>query len=309
MSTTRWVEEDSNKTLEQAINTLLANERSIEDNDSGDAVIYRNWSVRRIGEKNQEITLNGRNINFTFIRYTADQIVPGKQPEIDRTNHIEGFIIPYKANSNVNYIINRNSDAQKLLRKMLGYTGRNEISLNMLDFSSDTFFWIINRVYNNDNEIGDNDLCDKTLSIEMVKGIRGDTEDSLSKVSTSGETVMNIISTLSLFLESRNLDQVKLNITYCQHDIELILNAKGRISVSPNKYYGPYQEKGELCIAYLYMLVYIEIIPNLIQAYSLDKQNGDWGPSVNISFLNNVAAELRTKVEEKVYKLTNKISS
>lgn len=299
MGTTRWVEENCEKTLDQSISALLSNHDNI-DHNNRDTVVYRNWNVEKISEQNRQINLNDRIVNFNLINYSVDRILPGTQPEVDRTTHIHGFIIPYQANSSVNYIINRNSDAQRLLRKMLGYSGKSEIAINMPNISSDMFFWMINRVYNNEIEIGDNDSCEESILIQMLRGVKGDSEDSLSKVSTSGETVMNIISTLSLFLESRNLDQVKLDISYGEHNIELTLNAKGRISVDLNKYYGPYQAEHDLCIAYLYMLTYIEIVPNLNQAYLLDIQNNEWNSTVNIQFLRRVADDLTERVDEKI---------
>lgn len=44
------------------------------------------------------------------------------QAEDDMTMRRSGFVVPYLSAGKVRYIIDRNSDALTLLRKMLGYT-------------------------------------------------------------------------------------------------------------------------------------------------------------------------------------------
>lgn len=55
-------------------------------------------------------------IRFRLIMYQ------GMQAEDDMTMRRSGFVVPYLSAGKVRYIIDRNSDALTLLRKMLGYT-------------------------------------------------------------------------------------------------------------------------------------------------------------------------------------------
>ena len=87
----------------------------------------------------------------------------------------------------------------------------------------------------------------KDLSLESIKGFRGDTEDSLTKVSASGETVMNIISTLSFLLESKRLYQIKINLGYgCHDNIELQLINNGAVVTEIKEYQGEFVLSSEV---------------------------------------------------------------
>ena len=51
------------------------------------------------------------------------------------------------------------------------------------------------------------------------------------------------------------------------------------------------------------LLVYLEIIPILVQAYHSDLENGVWSEEENINFLKKVAEELSEKVQKRVESL------
>ncbi len=301
MSTTRWIDNVTNN-LEEAISLILAEKINVEDSDTTQ---YSNWQLTQEFEEIQKATLNGREISFTCIRYMFDQIIPGDQPVIDRTRKNEGFIIPYSNGQQINYIISRNSNALRVLRKILGYTGKGEISKNMMSTDSDMFFWLISKVYSDDTIIYDNEdeESPQKLEVEMIRGFRGDTDDSLSQVIAVGETVMNIISTLSFFLESKNLNQIKIDLNYTGHpNIDLLLSANGKVTTTISKYIGLYNNdhRENSVIARLYLLIYIEIIPVLVQAYTTAKEEDLWNKEKNIEFLSNVASELSNRVSAKI---------
>ena len=175
---------------------------------------YINWKIEKKFETNKECILNGRTIQYNYFTYSVDQIPGGAVSYDDGTYTKSGFVIPYSSAGKVRYIISRNTYAQTFLRKMLGYTGRGEIVNNSLDFTGDMFVWLISKVYSSENTIlseSDN-LAD--LNIDSIKGFKGNTEDLLAKVSMSGESVMNIISALSFLIESQNLNQVTINLSY-----------------------------------------------------------------------------------------------
>ena len=70
-----------------------------------------------------------------------------------------------------------------MLRKLLSYTGKNEIQKNTFEFSNDFFIWLINRVYNKFYTIENTADETMTLQLDAIKGVKGDTEDSQTKVS------------------------------------------------------------------------------------------------------------------------------
>ena len=160
------------------------------------------------------------------------------------------------------------------------------------------FVWIINKVYNGDYviETGNDDFGDITL--EAIKEFKGDTEDLMTKVTARGESVINIISTLSFLLESNKLNQIRLDISSAEHNnIELHLTDRGTISTAYIKYMGIYGDSTkDIWKAKMYLIIYLEIIPALLQAY----QNDGWDNEKNIEFMRKVAQDLSLKIDKKI---------
>ena len=79
----------------------------------------------------------------------------------------------------------------------------------------------------------------ENLVINIIRGFKGDTEDSLTTISAEGESVMNIISTLSFLIESKNLNQINIDLAYRNHtNIGVTLNNKSTVFVSEERYIG-----------------------------------------------------------------------
>ena len=297
MSTTRWSDTETSL-LDSAI-ALLMDPVSIEDKAAN--ISWENWNFTKVFTDNQSMQLNGRNIQYNMIKCTYDQISTGERPLEDRTVRKSVFIVAYHNGISINYIIDQNSSAQKMLRKLLSYTGKNEIEKNVFSFSNDFFVWLISKVYNSDNVIESNNDNLSDLQLESIKGFRGDTEDSQTKVSATGESVMNIISTLSFLLESRRLNQIKLELSYADHEnISLILK-KDCVAIDFKPYQGVYdQDPPDSITAKLYLLVYLEILPIIEQEYQSNVADDVWSNIAYINFMNNVAQNLTEKITAKI---------
>lgn len=300
MSTTRWSDTETNQ-LDSAIALLID---SVPNEEKTTNISWENWSFSKAFPENQSVEMNGRNIQYNMIKCTYDQISAGERPLEDRTVRKSVFIIVYHNGISINYIIDQNSSAQKMLRKLLSYTGKNEIERNVFSFSNDFFVWLISKVYNSDNVIESNNANLSDLQLESIKGFRGDTEDSQTKVSATGESVMNIISTLSFLLESRRLNQIKLELSYADHEnISLILK-KDSIAIDFKPYQGAFeQEPPDSITAKLYLLVYLEILPIIEQEYQSDVADDVWSKTAYIDFMNNVAKNLTEKIAAKIESL------
>lgn len=297
--TTRWIDKKA-KSLNEVLELMMSRQ---DDNVSSNSMNLSNWTIHKIFSEDQCLTLNGRTIVFNKVDYTYQQITAGRQPIEDRTTQKDGFIIVFKNGENINYIINKNSDAQRVLRNMLGYTGKSEIEKNMPPIDSDIFMWLIDKVYSQENVIESNSAILHDVSIDTVRGFKADTEDLLTKVSADGESVMNIISTLSFFLESQNLKQIKIDIAYDAHNnIELVLTNRPTVATSMENYMGDLGtlDNKDLAIAQLLLIIYIEVLPSIIQAYESEISLGLWDNDKNIDFLKRVADDLQRKVEEKI---------
>lgn len=291
-ATTRWKDNETTN-IDRAIELLVD---SVENDDRESKTRRENWEIKKVFDENKKITLFGNKIEYNMIRFSYNRITTYN----DEVNDIpqNGFVIVYLNNQTINYIIDKNSDAKSVLRILLSYTGKNEIDDNKLHFENDFFFWLINRVYyaNNTIEIAE----ENNFELQSIKGFSGDTEDSQTKVSASGESVMNIISTLSFFLESRKLKQIKLDLSYKTHEkIGLVLK-DGTLEEDFKSYLGSYEnDQTDEQIAKMYLMAYVEIVPILIQEYTTDIENELWNKQRYIAFMNDVADTLKEKTEKK----------
>jgi len=295
MATTRWKDNESTNIIE-VINKIISPKENLDR--------YINIHTTKYFEENQTAMFGGRNITFNYISYSFDFIRFGNESIEDRTTRNTGFIIVYFNGTSINYIINRNSDAKRVLRILVGYTGQNEIQENNIDIKSDFFVWLISKVFKSENSLII-DENDKTIVIDTIKGFKGDSADELTKISADGRSVMNIISTLSFILESSLLNQIKIDIEYLNHEnIELILSTRNTISTLLKEYDGDYDEFTiEKHTSFLFLLIYLEIMPAIYQIYQIEIENGDWGTSKYREFLNLVAGKLQENVTHKLEQL------
>lgn len=302
MQITRWTDE-TETTIQEVEKKLLSTHR---DEQSDTSTGYINWYIEKQFSENKKGTFNGKNIEYNLFTFSVDQIPVGVEIDDDTVTKRTGFLIVYVVSDKVRYIINRNSGAMTLIRKMLFYTGKGEVVENKLPFTEDKFVWLISKVYNSENilECGNDYL--ENLAINTIRGFKGDTEDSLTKISAEGESVMNIISTLSFLIESKNLNQINMDLAYRNHtNIGVTLNNKSIVIVEEDRYSGEllqnhtYYER----IAEIILVLYTEMLPIIIQNYQNDVDANLWNQGRCIEFLQQVAGDLSTKVESRINEL------
>ena len=295
-ATTRWRDTQTSK-FDEVLNKL---EQDVPDDERTSSIYWTNFHSRKCFPENQQITLNNEDVTFNMIRFRYDQMtVQGTRAE-DRPVSKSGFIIVYQYRTVINYIVDQNSRAKKLLRKFLRYTEKNEISKNDFEFPEDFFVWLVNRVYNSEAVIETTSDEDLELTLEEIKGIRGNTEDLQTKVSTAGESVMNVISTLAFLLESRRLNQVILNLSYTDHEDICVKLQQATVEIQ-RPYHGIFEnESQDEMIAKLYLLLYIEILPILEQEYRTNIEDEIWNQHAYVTFLNGLKDSIIEKIENKI---------
>ena len=299
MQLTRWNDE-----TDTSINEVEQKLLSVHyDEQSDTSMGYVNWSIQKMFTDNKEEVFNGKTIKYNLYTFSVDQIPVGVERDDDSVTKKTGFILPYEVNGKVRYIIDRNSGALTLIRKMLFYTGKSEVVKSTLSFTADKFVWLISKVYHGENILeGGSEHLDN-LSINAIRGFKGDREDSLTTSSAEGESVMNIISTLSFLIESKNLNQINMDLEYRNHtNIGVTLNNKNTVFFSDERYTGeliqncPHYE----LIAKVILLLYTEIVPIIIQNYQNDVESNLWNQGKCIEFLQQVAADLEVKVANRI---------
>ncbi|MDF9505892.1 hypothetical protein P5808_28635 [Bacillus cereus] len=300
-ATTRWID-DTGNSLDQIIEKLLADteEKRFEDKTS-----YINVQVNKVFETNQTIILNNKTITYNLINYVYDSVYPGDSPIEERKTPISGSVIVYLNGDKVGYIVDKNYNALTELRWLIGYKGRLEILKNESSIHSELLIWIISRIFKEENELilslsEENEI---KLILNSIVGFKGQTDDQVSFVSADGDSILNILSTLSFLLESKLLQQIKLRLQFEDHEnVELVLKDNKTIAVNINKYDGPFDDYGNKYKRYseLYLLIYLDIMPMLYSNYQQDLDNELWGTPQKKEFLTSVRDKLIQKINEKV---------
>ena len=302
-ATTRWRDTITKAGIGEIVDQMTS---PVQDDERSGSYFWKKIRCRRVFEDPvlQKMMLNGEEISYSAVHYSYDAVTAGDVPDEDRILAKNGLIVIYRSKGKTYYIVDQNSTAQKLLRKILGYTGKSEIQKSNFDFPGDFFVWLVSRVYNSDCEIANTATDEeKVLELEEIKGIRGNTEDLQTIISASGESVMNVISTLSFLLESRKLNQVILNLRYSEHE-----NICVKIQNATVEYQRPYkgvfeedpQNDPDQFSAKLYLLLYLEILPLLEQEYRSNLDTEAWGPSAYRTFLQELKDNIIQKIEEKI---------
>ncbi|WP_034538266.1 hypothetical protein [Carnobacterium inhibens] len=298
-STTAWTDTLS-KNIEESVDLIMSNNESLL---SEGGLSYSNLNKEQKFDTTQKVTIDNREILYNVIEFSMNSITPGMAPIEARTQPIRGLIIIYSDGTQIQYIINRNSDALKLLRKLLNYTTKNEIIENKLSFTDDTFMWFVKAVFDEDSEFSftDSNQNEQSLIINSIIGVRGETRDE-NKLSAQGDTVLNLISTLSFILESNLLKQIVLRIEYTGHEnIEIRLNDKGVVAVEVDAYSGNYEDLSDeyQLKAQTLLLVYLDILPKLLQEYYVQKDAEKWNNLVKDAFFDSVQSKLIARLQQR----------
>ncbi|NJH67211.1 hypothetical protein [Staphylococcus agnetis] len=303
ITTTRWKDQEK-ATYNDKINLLTDETKNSFNTLDESKTHYKNIEISKCSIENNAYSKDKESIKFEKInfKYTKVRLVSSI---INETNEIaiNGYIIVYEKDNETYYIISRHSDSLNILRSLLDYTGNKEIVDNKITVESDFIIWLIYKFYNSKNlfAINDDDEEKQTLKIESIIGFKGDTEDELSRITTDGDTVMNLISSLAFLLESKKLTSIKLNLRFKNHPkIVFNLNTNGSINIDIDEYIGPFVKLGEdEKISKLLLLVYLEIMPLLSEWYEEDLSNKNWGDNVYNEFLDRLIKDIEEKVSQK----------
>ena len=298
LTTTRWIDTKC-KSIEEAVNLIMQDNESMKKEGT---IVYKNLVKEKAFNQTMTSEFNNQNIEYNLIMFSLDSVTPGDGAEEFRTTAINGLLLVYKVEESVKYLVNRNSDALKLLRILCKYEGRGEIVEDKTNMSSDMFMWFVKSVYNKENTFffTQEDKTEKDLIIESILGVRSETRDE-NRLSAQGNTVMNLISTLSFILESDKINQLIIRIDYSSHEvIEIKLTNGGVISCDIESYSGDFESlgKNELTCKLL-LLVYLEVVPNLKQIYYNDIDSENWGKDKKEEFFSNIKTELVNRLEER----------
>ena len=296
-TTTRWLDKETT-TLDKA-DAIMRAVHADENNLNGTS--YLNWLITPSFEKKKTESFAGNVISYQIYKFSFYQVPQGSTID-DNLTPYSGWVLAYEANQKVHYIINRNTYSKLILRKMLKYTGRNELIQEMTRAYGDLFVWLISKVYTQNNTIEKTDDNLSDIVVDEIRGFKGRTEDSLNTVSAEGPSVMNILSTLSFLVESQNLRQVTFDLRYSDlPSTEVMLSTSNTVAIDLNQYMANTNSIDETrSIAKVFLTFYLEILPVIIQNYFGELEAGNWGKDGCVNFLQKVADALSEKVKMRI---------
>lgn len=284
-STTKW-KDCKNKNIDGVIHRISEKEKSFckyRINDGNKK--YSNF-IFNITEK------SNLKINDKLYEYAIASFSYEVSSITTRSYNIEVVIYQEAKTSTtgVYYIINRGiTDGLSILRRIMGYEGKLEIINSDLGMDGNTFFlWLIKKYYSDKGIVmfHNNKLCTLNDVIE-VKG-----KTILSNIlKTSGNKVLHLKTALSLILESNNLDEIILSITYLSHiKIELQLKESMSLGIDLQNYDGSFTSNN--LIAKLSILLYEDLMPKMIESYRDDVYSKKWDLNEQTKFLDKVEDDL-----------------
>lgn len=327
-NTTRWKLDSTIFKIEEVITKLLelgVGNQEIKSRNS----IYKNFKAVKLNKHDDyEVeTFNDREIKYQLIQITFDK----HTGSVLERAEIKQKILIYEDDNKLYIIIDKNTGAKTFLRLLLGFKVVNGIDEEKKQLpngavaqlpnviTSDLIVWLIYKVYSEDYVY---EVNDQILTLDTIIAFKGDTEDKLSKVEAAGDSLMNILSTLSFLLEANSLNQITVRLTYGEHKkIEIMINVNDTLSVETKQgYKGKFEKDGYADISdgerysLVTLLTYIEVLPLIKGWYdeSIDDQIEEsessedevnrivWGQVEHKNFLNKVAEDLTNKVKEKI---------
>lgn len=298
--TTRW-KNDKENNFENNIQNLVDFNNIIDDQNKDNKTYHQNFEVIKIFDENQKISLTDEETLFNTFIVKYEKVRSGTEPIEERTDKQSLELMAYNNRGTTKFIINKNTDAMTFIRKLLKYKGQKEISNLNIELENDFFLWLLYKIYIKDNAFSvkyENE--EKELTLRNIKFFKGKSLDNNS-VTSKGNTVLNLISTLSFILEKGKIDQLVLCVKYHNHEnIEIRLQTDGLIGIEDlNKYDGVYEnESSDLQQSRLILLIYNEIIPNLLEYYRNDIQNKKWEHQIKADFLEEIKNDITNRIDQ-----------
>jgi len=262
------------------------------------------FEVKKIFDENQYFTIENQDIYFNYFEFQYEYV---KRPE--RSNPVRSkrvglynanvIVFAYKRKNY--YIIDKgyNDNTLKNLRKMIGYSGKFEISEEQIrGIKTDLFIWLIHYLIDNPESFLDDS---EETKIQSVVGFHGSTEDKLAEITGSGEKIMNMLTTLLFLFENQNISKVEATVLRKRERYRLVLGENSHIDINHNYYQGDMvfaiKEEIESKVA---IKVFVDVIPKLISIFSNELESKKWTENKENKFFKGIGKSLSKKINEKL---------
>ncbi|MDY2528760.1 hypothetical protein SOP56_02665 [Weissella confusa] len=296
LNTTRWINNDTSiSDVDEAISKIISKNGQdiLSRNISG--IDFNNVLVTKVFDNTLEGLYLDSKIKFNAVKGQFEKNISG---EVTVTNF---FVVVYQLEStgDIYFIINRNTDAQRILRAFLEFNGKEELSKRNVALNSNLLMYLVYRVFEDQSNFSytRTSADEFQIAVRNLTGIKGATETS-NKLSADGTTISKLISTLSLLLEIKELQQVRLDTRMVDHEsINIVLHNDGLIGVESTNYVGTFEdEPNDEKQTKLLLHIYLVVLPVILSEYN-DASDENWGPEEISEFMNHIKEQLSEKID------------
>ena len=295
--------DNTESSMERIIDNILNHQEwHTPEIDEFDNTELRFTSTKRYAD-NLSIQLGDKEITFNVIDYEHEKVRPREKDNeirLTRVQTLTGYVIVFSDGNITKYIINKSYSSNTLttLRKINNYSKQLAISEEQFSIQPDFFFWVVNKVIDFPGaQLGD----DQNVSIQLVTGFKGETDDKLAEIIGSGDRILNLISTLTFLLETENLSRVEMLLQHERNTYGIKLGINNYIEVESEKYTGEYMfHPEESQTPYIVLTVFLIVVPDLFAIYDEEVENDNWNNSSKREFLNNIGETIQSRIQEKL---------
>ncbi|MBJ7678374.1 hypothetical protein HAU87_08930 [Weissella confusa] len=296
LNTTRWINNDKSiSDVDEAIAKIISkNGQDILARNSG-GIDFNNVLVTQVFDNTLERLYLDSKIKFNAVK---GQFEKNRSGEVTVTNF---FVVVYQFEStrDIYFIINRNTDAKRILRAFLEFNGKEELAKKNVALNSNLLMYFVYRVFEDQSNFSYTltSADEFQIAVRNLTGIKGATETS-NKLSADGTTISKLISTLSLLLEIKELQQVRLDTRMVEHEsINIVLHNDGLIGVEFTNYAGVFEDRPiDEKQTKLLLHVYLVVLPVILSEYT-DASDENWGPKEISGFMNRIKDQLSDKID------------
>lgn len=310
VNTTHW-KDLRNPELNQVFETIVSNDGQTRVPLKGKRSYY--FHVKKITNDvvHKEIKILDKNVNsdrelkllYKDIDYFYVRVDYRFKNTNDNVVEQSLFILGYKLDDSVYYIINKNSDAKKFLRLLLTIEQNGVLEKSEEEkISNAMFYWIIRKVFLNNKRLDIDDdfniTLDKVIGIKGMSGKKTIPKPKKNTLAVQGNSIDDLKSTLFFLLDIDSFKEVQIELSFDGHSkVVLSLHEDGRVGTDVLKYKGIYRAKpGFEKEALILLLLYLEIIPIIRNFFNLYEKRQDFSDMDD--FINTFISKARKSLEE-----------
>lgn len=262
-----------------------------------------NYTIIKRFDKNMTLSLEASNIEYNVFDYQYEKIRSSEKNNAIRATRVQassGFVIVFTDGKITRFVSNRafTTNTKAFLRKINNYTEKMELAEEKFSIISDLFFWLISKVISGSNQyVGES----QSISLGLITGFKGGTDDKLADIEGSGDRIINLISTLTFLVEIEELSRIELMLSHDNNTYRIKLGTDGFIEVDTKKYVGEYLllDDNEM-VPKVILKVLLLVIPELLSAYNEEIEESIWNDDTKSSFLEKIGDTIQKRIQQKL---------